>query len=206
MDDMEYIRLQLKKKKQKSSAPIKKIQKSWWVRPVSYFLVTVLVTLVTLIVLKGSPKAKTWFYNHVYNTNFSFASINNWYEKTFGSPIPFQDIIKKADTKTVFQEKLTYSKKEKYEEGAKLQVAENYLVPSIESGMVVYIGEKEGYGNTVIIQQINGVDVWYGNMKNNNVKLYDYVEKGSLVGEAKDKILYLVFKKEGNALSYEDYL
>lgn len=206
MDDMEYIRSQLKRKKQKTTPAVKKTKKAWWVRPISYFLVTVLVTLVTLIVLKGNPKAKAWFYKHVYNTNFSFATVNNWYEKTFGSPIPFQDILKKTDTKPVFQEKLTYSKKEAYKEGVKLQVTENYLVPVIESGMVVFIGEKEGYGTTVIIQQINGIDVWYGNMKSNSVKLYDYVEKGSLVGEATDKSLYLVFKKEGNALSYEDYL
>ncbi len=46
-----------------------------------------------------------------------------------------------------------------------------------ESGIVVYIGEKENYKQTVIVQQMNGVDVWYGNIKQANVKLYDYVEK-----------------------------
>ena len=59
--------------------------------------------------------------------------------------------------------------------------------------------------NTVIIQRIDGVDEWYGNVENVNVKLYDYVKKGSLLGEANNN-LYLVYKKDGNTLNYEDYL
>jgi len=38
-----------------------------------------------------------------------------------------------------------------------------------------------------------------------NVKLYDYVEAGSLLGIA-DKKLFLVYKEEGNVISYEKYL
>ena len=66
-----------------------------------------------------------------------------------------------------------------------------------------YIGEKEEYGNTVIIQQIDGIDVWYGNISNTSIKLYDYVEKGNLLGECSNE-LYLVFKKDGNRLDYEN--
>ena len=70
--------------------------------------------------------------------------------------------------------------------------------------MVIFVGEKENYGNTVIIEQVNGVEVWYSNIKS-SVKIYDYIEKGSLIGEA-DGTLYLVFKKDGNILNYEDYI
>ena len=41
--------------------------------------------------------------------------------------------------------------------------------------------------------------------RNANVKLYDYVTKGSLLGEI-DEYLYLVYKKDGNILNYEEYL
>ena len=80
------------------------------------------------------------------------------------------------------------------------------MVPSFESGIVVYIGEKENYKQTVIVQQMNGVDVWYGNIKQTNVKLYDYVEKGALIGQVSDKTLYLVFQKEGKFIDYQNYL
>ena len=38
-----------------------------------------------------------------------------------------------------------------------------------------------------------------------NVKLYDYVEAGSLLGIA-DKELYLVYKLDGMVIPYEKYL
>jgi len=75
----------------------------------------------------------------------------------------------------------------------------------IASGLVVFVGEKEGYGNVVIVEQLDGVDCWYGNLSTTNVKLYDYVESGSLLGVV-DNELYLVYKEEGNAISYEKYL
>lgn len=80
------------------------------------------------------------------------------------------------------------------------------MIPSLESGIVVYIGEKENYKQVVIVQQMNGVDVWYGNIKQANVKLYDYVEKGSLIGQVDNKTLYLVFQKEGKFVDYQSYL
>ena len=72
--------------------------------------------------------------------------------------------------------------------------------------MVTFVGEKENYGNTIIIEQVDGVSLWYSNIDKENVKLYDYVEKGSLLGEVKGNTLYLVYKKDDNVLNYEDYL
>jgi len=71
--------------------------------------------------------------------------------------------------------------------------------------MVVFIGEKENYGNTVIIENLDGVNFWYGNINTTSVKLYDYIEKGSYVGEANGE-LYLVFSRDGNYLDYEKYI
>lgn len=167
-------------------------------------LVTVL-TLLTMITLKSNTSLKTKFYKEVFTKNFSFAKVNQLYQNYFGSPIPFQDLIKKPVT-TVFQESLTYQDESLYQDGVKLTVGENYLVPNRESGMVVFIGEKEGYGKTVIIQGMSGVDTWYGNLNEVNVKLYDYVGEGDLIGEVKDNILYMVFQKEGKNLNYKDYI
>ena len=120
---------------------------------------------------------------------------------------PFKDIkIFKEETKTTFEEKLKFSESNKYLDGVKLIVEQNYLVPIQESGLVVFTGEKEGYGNIVIIQQIDGVDMWYGNLGNVNVKLYDYVEKGTLLGEVKDTNLYLVCQKDGKDVDYKEYI
>ena len=158
--------------------------------------------LVSLILIKSNKEFKTNFYKQVYGTNFSFSKINNLYNKYIGK----LDIVDKvATTEPVFSEKLEYKKEEKYKDGVKLFVTKSYLVPIQESGVVVFIGEKEDYGNTVIIQRLDGIDQWYGNISNTDLKLYDYVKTGELLGEA-DGTLYLVYRKNGKTLNYEDYI
>lgn len=203
MDKERKMRLQKKRLQQfKTKESKKPLSITKYITKV--LLVTVL-TLLTMITLKSNTSLKTKFYKEVFTKNFSFAKVNQLYQNYFGSPIPFQDLIKKPVT-TVFQESLTYQDESLYQDGVKLTVGENYLVPNRESGMVVFIGEKEGYGKTVIIQGMSGVDTWYGNLNEVNVKLYDYVGEGDLIGEVKDNILYMVFQKEGKNLNYKDYI
>ena len=106
----------------------------------------------------------------------------------------------------IFNEELSYNNSSKYHDGVKLEVDNNYLVPTIEEGMIIFIGEKENYGNVVIIEDIDGKDIWYGNMETTTVKLYDYVEKNSYLGTTKNNTLYLAFQKDGKFLNYEEYL
>lgn len=167
--------------------------------------ITIIITLSILIALKSNQKFESLFYQRVYEDNIPFSKMNDIYKKYFGTSIPFAKVISN-ETKGVFKEELKYESKEQYEEGVKLKVEQNYLVPILDSGMVVYVGDKENYGNTVIIQQIDGVDVWYSNLESLNVKLYDYVEKGSLLGEVKDDTLVLIFKKDGKVIDYEKEL
>ncbi|MEG0026350.1 MAG: M23 family metallopeptidase [Bacilli bacterium] len=168
-------------------------------------LITVFLTLLLLIALKSNDNFKEKFYKKVYSDNFSFAQVNHLYQSYFGNPLPFAKMFN-SQSKMVFNEQLKYDQVSDYKQGAKLKVSNNYLVPIKESGMVVFIGQKEDYGNTVIIQQMDGIDVWYGNVNNLNVSLYDYVEKGSLLGETSGDFLYLIYKKEGKILDYKKYI
>lgn len=215
MDNEDLIRIKneirRKRKQHVIDTPTKKTKKVKPIFPksISRILITIVLTLITLIALKNNKELKTQFYKQVYDTNFSFASINQTYQKYFGSPIPFQDLLQnvlKENTTPVFNEKLVYKEANKYLDGVKLTVDKSYLIPIQTSGLVVFIGEKENYGNVVIIQQVNGIDLWYCNVGEVNVKLYDYVEQGTLLGESKDNYIYLVYKKEGNVLDYHDYI
>ena len=141
--------------------------------------------------------------DNVYEENFPFSAVKNFLQEKFGTSLTFDKIVTDEE---VFNEKLSYKDKSLYHDGVKLTVSSEYMIPSLESGIVVYIGEKENYKQVVIVQQMNGVDVWYGNIKQANVKLYDYVEKGSLIGQVDNKTLYLVFQKEGKFVDYQSYL
>lgn len=147
---------------------------------------------------------KMAFNEQVYHQNFPFSEVKKLYQQYFGDNFSLNG-FGKEDTE-VFNEQMSYKNKNIYQDGVALEVSSNYMVPALESGIVVYIGEKENYGKTVIIQQVNGVDAWYGNIELNGIKLYDYVEKGKLLGEAINKTLYLAFQKDGKFEDYQKYL
>ena len=85
----------------------------------------------------------------------------------------------------------------------KLTVEDNYLVPVLESGVIIYIGEKDELGNTIIVEQIDGIETIYSNINISDYKLYDYVEKGDLIGNTLSKKLILQFQKNGEYLDYQ---
>lgn len=212
--DIERVKKEMKKKHHQSSekdTPRKTtiIKKNHQKKIASFMIrlsLCMIITLLCFILLKKNPSWKSQFYKYVFEQNFRFATFNQVYQKYFGSPIPFFDQLVEEPTKAVFHEELTYTDEKKYQDGVKLTVDNDLLIPSLESGIVVFIGKKEGYGNTLIVQQANGIDCWYGNVKNLSVKLYDYVEKGSALGEANGKNLFLVFKKDGSVLDYKQYI
>ena len=166
-------------------------------------LVTTIIALILLISFKMNSSFKKTFYHYVYEENFPFSVVKNFLQDKFGTSLTFDKLVTEEE---VFNEKLSYKDKSLYHDGVKLTVSSEYMIPSFESGIVVYIGQKENYKQVVIVQQMNGIDVWYGNIKQANVKLYDYVEKGSLIGQADNKTLYLVFQKEGKFIDYQNYL
>lgn len=171
---------------------------------ISKCLIVVILTLFSLIIIKEKPSFKNKIIKYVYEDNINFIKIKNIYNKYFGKILSVDKIIPTEEK--VFNEKLDYEKASVYKDGVELIVNDKYLVPNLESGIVVFIGEKEGYGKTIIIEQINGIDVWYSNININDIKLYDYIEKGKLLGETIDKKLYMVFEQEGKYLDYKKYI
>lgn len=166
-------------------------------------LVTV-IFLVLAIISKKNNIYKDIIVSNLYEKNISFVKIKNLYNKYLGGVIPLEKVVNYA--LPVFNEELTYISSSKYYDGVKLEVNNNYLVPVLNEGMVVFIGEKENYGNVIIIEGSDGLDIWYGNINKTSVKLYDYVEKNTYLGETLNNSLYLVYSKEGKYLNYEEYL
>ncbi len=167
-------------------------------------LICVLIVISVLIVIKIDKDNSGKISSFLYDNNISFARINKWYNEHFGDVLPFSGDVKSSVT-PVFSESLEYKDASIYKDGVSLSVDDSYLVPILNDGIVVFSGLKEGYGGVVIIQQSDGVDVWYGNIENINVKLYDYVSKGEFLGEVHSN-LYLVFQKDGKYLDYKEFI
>jgi len=167
-------------------------------------LIVVIIFLGMAICSKKSEMFKDMIVENVYEDNISFVEIKQFYTKYFGGVVPLEQ--GNDDVSLVFNEELDYKDESVFYDGVKLMVNKNYLIPVIEEGMVMYIGEKENYGNVVIIEGIDGINIWYGNINRVAVKLYDYVNVGSYLGETVDDKLYLVYEKDNEFLDYREYL
>lgn len=177
-----------------------KVNKKMINKYITKVMLGIIFFLVSTIFTNFSDKNLLLYKEYVFTESLPFTKIKGWYEDLFGEVLPKND-----NTKTVFNGKLVYKEIVDYLDGEKLTVSSNSLVNSIGSGVVVYNGEKEGYGNTVIIQGIDGVDIWYGNLQNVSVSLYDYIEADTVIGEVTNEYLYLVIKKDNEFIKYEDY-
>ena len=163
-------------------------------------LFTIIVFLLGMIITKVNTSLKPILKKALYEDSISFMKNKNLYNKYFGKLI---DTEKKE--KEVIAEKMAYKNEEKTSTGVKLTVNDNYLVPCIEDGIVVFVGEKDGF-QTVIIEQTDGIKTTYSNIKQNNYKLYDFLEKGEIIGEVINNVLYLSQEKEGEYIDYKKYI
>lgn len=165
-------------------------------------LIVLIIFLSLSIIYKKNDNLKNTITEYVFKDEISFIKIKNIYDKYLGGLLP---IKKEISTKKVFNEKLNYNNLSVYHDGVNLSVSESYLVPSLDEGMVVFIGNKDNYGNTVIIENLDGIYIWYGNINTTSLKLYDYVEKGTYIGEVSNN-LYLIFSKDNIYLNYDEYI
>ena len=151
----------------------------------------IIIGLSTMIVMKSHPSTKDWIQKHIYEDSLPFLKMRNLYEK-------YMSILPKEETQPVWSENSFYQKEEKTDTGLKLTVKENSSIPSIESGILVFKDDQKA-----IIEQVDGVSAIYNNIKIKDYKLYDYLEKGDILGESSASELTIDFQKNGEYFDYQ---
>lgn len=133
---------------------------------------------------------------HTFEQDFQFASIANWYEQQFGKPLALlpERLQRDQNTETVNQAgQLDYAIPvngkviEPFHverKGIMLETGIDATIECVQDGFVVFIGEREGLNQTVIVQHHDGSESWYGNLASVDVALYDYIESGRSIGTA----------------------
>ncbi len=168
-------------------------------------LLSIIFLLISIIFINQSDKSLLKYKNVIFKKSLSFNQVNSLYKKYIGD-ILFMKKDTSAKVQSVFDEEISYKSKEKFHDGYKLTVDESYLMPSLQSGIVVYSGNKENYNKCIIVQGMDGVDIWYCNLASTNLKMYDYIEKKSLIGQVNGKKAYIVLQKDGKYISLDEYL
>ena len=170
---------------------------------VTRVLLSLILVISVGIYIKLDSDNKMLVDEYFFKESLKFTKINNWYKENVGKIIP--DL--KENTALVFNSAdLTKNSYIKQNDGVKISVDKNSPISLINGGIVVFIGDKGEYGNTLILQGNDGIDYWYGGITNINVNLYDYLEKDTLIGESKEDYIFLVLQKDGAYLDYEKYV
>ena len=197
MDDY-LIKEYLDNSKDKGSNKVKALSK----RIVSKLLLSIIFLLVSIILINKNNNVKEFYQKNIYTNSWSFTKFNSLYNKYFGSLVKDYQV---PDTSSVFNETLSYSHIEDYLNGSILSVSNNYMVPVIESGIIVYLGDKDALKNTCIVQGVDGVDIWYSNIDISKLTLMDYVNKGEFLSTTLSDKLYLTLERGNEYIKYEDY-
>lgn len=164
----------------------------------------IIIFLILAILCRSDYKYKEYIYNYIYNSDLGFYRFRDIYDRYFGGVFPIY--MFNQEVEGVFNEQIDYTNFFDYYDGVKLEVSDNYLIPVINDGIVVYVGEKENYGNVIILEDENGINNWYGNVCNSSVSLYDSLSSGTYIGESCDNYIYLVFSNGKQFLNYRLYL
>lgn len=80
----------------------------------------------------------------------------------------------------------------------------NYVINNLYKGVVIFIGNKEKLGKTVIVASENGINYWYSHIENISVNLYDQIPEETIIGSTVDDYFYLTLEEGGNFLNYDE--
>ena len=166
-------------------------------------LLSIILIISISIISKVNSDNNILLNEYIFKDSLKFTQINNWYQEKLGNILPNT----KDNSELVFgNSDLKTASYEEYLNGVKFSLTKSSPVTLLNGGIVVFIGDEEGYDKTVIIQGNDGIDYWYGGLTNININLYDYLEKDTLIGECANDYLYLVLQKGQEYLKYDEYI
>ena len=170
----------------------------------SKFLLSIIFLMVSIILIKSNSNIKTFYQEDILTKQINFTKFNNLYTKYFGNILP-DYTVPSVPTQIASNTEFDYTNGTPYLNGTKLETTENYPVPIITSGIIVFLGEKDSLGPTCIIQGVDGVDIWYSHIDISSLNLYDYVTEGKILAPTESDYFYLTIDSNGTYLTYDTY-
>lgn len=145
-------------------------------RNINSLLIGLLLVLITLIIEMKFPNNMFGFKNiqNMVKRNSNILDISKLYNGFFGNFYPIE-------TMHVAKQDIDYEVSSKYLNGHIINTKQEAVI-SISSGVVVFCGEKEDTGKTIIIQDQNGILYTYGNLLDITKNIYCYVNPEDVIG------------------------
>lgn len=154
-----------------------------------------LVLIVAILFRSDTERAEPIknFVTNTMETDFQFAAVSDWYQEQFGKPLALlpmkEQEAKVPDSSSNTHYALPASGKilEDFGDNGQritIETGKDAPVEAMSEGLVRFVGEKEGFGKTVIIQHADKSESWYGNLADFDVNVYEYISSGVSVGKA----------------------
>lgn len=160
----------------------KYVLKPWIQKRIEKMLVVMIIFLAGMILTKNQEEKREIIRKEIYESAIPVVNARSFYQKYFS-------FLKEKAMEPVMKE-ITDVKKEK-------KISED-VVQAIESGIVILVEDGK-----VVLEQVDGVTTTYENIKINPYKIYDYIEKGDVLGRKEGSDVLLSFSKEGKPYNYE---
>lgn len=159
-------------------------------------LLSIIIVLVCLIATNFNNDLRELFKREVLEENINFGDLNSFYNKM---------MLGTEETKEVAQ--IIIDDTDMIEENGryKFNYGVDYPVEVLAPGIIVYSGEKDNLGSTVIVQGNDGVDIWYSGITLSGYSLYDYVSIGDILGNSNELYVTISIVDDGKLLKYEEY-
>lgn len=185
MNEVDYIKKRMQQRKQNTlnDNNFKKMYNS-----MIKLMVTIMIGIGTLTYFKTRPDHLEL--KKLLTQDFDFNKISQDITKWFS---PFLQLEKLEEVANTIEYELIDKNNFK---------SNSNEVCILDEGTVVYVGNQEILQDYVIIQGVSGIKITYGKLSECNLKLYDYVHVGDIIG-AYNENLILVFEYEGKEISYE---
>ncbi|MFB5664144.1 peptidoglycan DD-metalloendopeptidase family protein [Alteribacillus sp. HJP-4] len=171
-----------------------KSRKGTWV--IQGFAAVILFLLTGILFQSNHPALEDarGFVERSFEQEFPFAAASAWYEERFGSPLAFMpggntleepvaNVPENNPSAPVIPVSGTVA--ETFSENGKgiiLETGPNETIEAAEGGVIIHAGPHEEWGNAVAVQHYEGGEAWYGMLEGINVKLYDHVSSGTVIG------------------------
>ncbi|MCM3619302.1 M23 family metallopeptidase [Sutcliffiella horikoshii] len=122
--------------------------------------------------------------------SFQFAAFSSWYEDKFGKSLALLPLPNNAADPPMNSEDFVIPASgrvfESFEvngQGVMVETMAHSNVEAMNGGFVSFVGNKDDTGKTVIIQHSDNSYTWYGQLGEVEVKLYDFIETGDVLGK-----------------------
>lgn len=132
------------------------------------------------------------FVSEVLERDFNFDGMAAWYQDKFGDNLTILPALAIKDTKgeAVWAQVNFTSPAQgviimpfyKDGQGVWIGLKKGNRVSAADEGWVVFSGSKEGFGKTVVIRHRHGVETWYAQLAEIQVKKNAWVQSGETIG------------------------